>query len=70
MYYNPIDFPEATHSMGAPLDWDENRGECLPLPVQKLDTGGYVSMWALGNRVLELTILSNAHPVVSIRSIQ
>ena len=75
----PIRILNATRTLGAPPGWDEERnGPCVGLPIRDEDINGtpaMVSAWELtpeelaalqGGAKLELTIVGQAHPPVSL----
>lgn len=75
----PIRIMNATRTLGAPPDWDEERnGPCVGLPIRDEDFNGtpaMVSAWELtpeelaalqGGAKLELTIVGQGHPPVSL----
>lgn len=72
----PTKFSGVTQYLGAPPGWDHDGdlGECMPLPIKR-DEHGLTSMWvpdadelaALNaGAAVQLTIMANAHPVVSV----
>lgn len=73
----PTKFPGVTNYLGAPPGWnpDGELGECMPLPVMH-DEHGFTSLWIPDSDELaalnagagvQLTIMANAHPVVSVQ---
>lgn len=72
----PTKFPGVTTYLGAPPGWDDDgeHGECMALPI-KADEHGLTSLWVPDSDELaalnagacvQLTIMANAHPVVSV----
>lgn len=56
------EFPEASHRLGAPKDWDvEKQGECFTLPVQVTEDGRCVSLWTPD--AAERALIAEGHPI-------
>ena len=55
-------FPEATHQMGAPANWDPaTQGECGVLPVQVTEDGRCRSLWSPD--VTERSKIAQGYPI-------